>query len=373
MRMEWTDSQQTTVWLAIHYKKTERVAMLHIINGDASADLLRAAEMPGEIQPWREALLAGPTPQGLSPQEWLDTRAQFLSESYGQNFEVCRNLLIQQEEALTRFPHHEEVVLWFESDLFCQVNLLYLLNWFASQSLGRTTLSLICIGSFPGMIGFRGLGNLSPQQLASLFERRQAVPPETLRLAQEAWAAYCAPEPNKLFKLLKKNTTALPFLKNAIQAHLQRLPSLRNGLGKIENTALDIIAGGIDEFEPLFIIFRDLEPNYGLGDVQFFDALNKLISNAAPAVQVVGLEAPYEPLSFSECLLCSFELSKIGEAIWQGRMDFIELNGIDEWLGGVRLQDKRDHWRWDEQKERIVHFTSSNARGKSAFTHIQAE
>ena len=53
-------------------------------------------------------------------------------------FEKCESELREQEEALSRFSDHEEVVLWFEHDLFCQVQLIYLLDWFARRELGQT-------------------------------------------------------------------------------------------------------------------------------------------------------------------------------------------------------------------------------------------
>jgi len=59
-----------------------------------------------------------------------------------------------QEEALSRFSDHEEVVLWFEHDLFCQVQLIFLLNWLAQRELGKTKLSLIFIGEFPELQTF---------------------------------------------------------------------------------------------------------------------------------------------------------------------------------------------------------------------------
>ena len=58
--------------------------------------------------------------------------------------------------------------MWFEHDLFDQTMLWYLLRWFSGQTLGRTKLSLLCIGEFPGVDRFRGLGQLTVAQLKTL-------------------------------------------------------------------------------------------------------------------------------------------------------------------------------------------------------------
>jgi len=53
--------------------------MLHIHNGDSSAGTLKMVDVIGEHLPFRESLMAGPTPQGLTPADWRSVRARFLA------------------------------------------------------------------------------------------------------------------------------------------------------------------------------------------------------------------------------------------------------------------------------------------------------
>src|SRR5438093_1544490 len=131
--------------------------MLHIHNGDSSANTLREFGLPGEHFAFQQVLMAGPTPRSLSQEEWRETRAKYLSEAYDLNFEECRSNLVKQEATLRKFTDHDETILWFEHDLFCQINLIYLLDWFSQQARARSKLSLVCIGEFPGIKDFRGL------------------------------------------------------------------------------------------------------------------------------------------------------------------------------------------------------------------------
>src|SRR5262249_40410269 len=139
---------------------------------------------------------------------------------YGGDTEEILEDFSRHEEKLRSGPNQDEVVLWFEHCLFCQTMLVYLLNRFAGQELSCTKLSLICINAFPGKPNFRGLGELNADELASLFDTRHKVTAAELNLAVGAWAAYSSPSPADIVNLLKDNTDGLPFVRDALTAHL---------------------------------------------------------------------------------------------------------------------------------------------------------
>ena len=326
--------------------------MLHIHNGDSSANTAKQSSLPGEHFSWRESLITGPTPTGLSGGEWRSVRAQHLSEAYGADLKECERGLLDQEKKLSSFDDHEEVVLWFEHDLFCQTNLLYLLNWFAQEDTGNTKLSLICIGEFPGKENFRGLGELNAEQMASLFPGRQQVTSSQLKLAELAWRAYCSPHPAEIEKVVQTGDL-LPFLGKALQAHLRRFPSTKNGLGSIENKGLELIHGGSKTFVEVFPRFGVAEPIYGLGDAQFWLALQRLSDGRQPLLKIESGNNGGRELTPDIVNNAKFELTEPGKSVLRGVADFVELNGIDLWLGGVHLSPN-NLWRWDESSGTIV-------------------
>jgi len=294
-----------------------------------------------------------PTPTGLIQTEWQAVRSQHLAEAYELNREECERGLTRQNQALMHFFEHEEAVLWFEHDLFCQTLLLYLLDWFSRWNLGKTRLSLICIGECPGIAGFKGLGQLTPVQMASLFEARQLVTGQELSLAAAGWVAYCSPDPRVIEDFIRQNTDVLPFLKPALTAHLARFPSLPNGLGRVENQALNPISSGIDRFAPLFGAFGVQESAYGLGDAQFWLELKRLATARQPLI-AVELPDRVDPMSASQLdQQARFRLTETGNKVLQGNADFVELNGIDLWLGGVHLSTKENLWRWDKENQAL--------------------
>jgi hypothetical protein len=64
--------------------------------------------------------MAGPTPASLSGDKWMDVRAKSLSEEYDLKLDDCKCDLLKQEATLQRFSEYDEIILWFEHDLFCQ-------------------------------------------------------------------------------------------------------------------------------------------------------------------------------------------------------------------------------------------------------------
>lgn len=327
--------------------------MLHIHNGDSTAGTAGKTDIPGEHLAWREALVCGPAPGGLSENAFHRIRAEHLADAYGVDVAECEKELREQDGALSRFPDHEEVVLWFEHDLFCQVQLIYLLSWFASREMGKTRLSLICIGQFPGVEDFRGLGQLNETQLTSLFPERREITKAQLDLGARAWTAYSSANPAEIEDLISGNTAALPFLGIAFTKQLQRFPSVRNGLGRVENVGLELILDGQHEFKYLFAAFGKREPEYGFGDAQVFLELKRL-ANADKPLITMGNSAGAKGSGMLNTL---FQITEHGGAVLRGEDDFVHANGIDLWLGGVHLEGDEAAWRWDEVPQKLVPIT----------------
>jgi hypothetical protein len=327
--------------------------MLHIHNGESTAITMREFGFPGEHFAFQEVLMAGPTPRGLSREDWHETRAKYLAEAYDLNSQECRSDLVKQEAALRRFTDHDETILWFEHDLFCQINLIYLLDWFSQEANGKTNLSLVCVGEFAGIEDFRGLGQLTGEQMSSLFNARRPITDKEFDTATRAWTAYCSPDPRALVGLLGEDTSAMPYLRNALRLHLERFPSRRNGLGRVENQALELISPGAITFKSLFPQFAKAEPVYGLGDSQFWNELERLARAGEPLLKISGPEDGELAIKSSIYREASFELTEAGRAVLASESDFIELNGIDLWLGGVHLAGGK-LWRWDEREREFV-------------------
>lgn len=206
---------------------------------------------------------------------------------------------------------------------------------------------MICIGDHPSVARFRGLGDLTPEQIAPLFETRQPVTHAQLDLAVAAWHAFRHPDPTALETLLATDTSALPFMAAALRRHLQQFPSVRNGLGHTEQQAMYAVAAGIRDAASLFRNHLDQEEAPFLGDWTFWGYLKKLAAGSHP---LLHLDSPADADRFAES---TFTLTDTGRLVLDGNADFVHLNGIDTWLGGVHLQGSTAAWRWDEAAGRL--------------------
>lgn len=323
--------------------------MLHILNGGAMEETLRQSSVKGELFCFRDALISGPVTNSQDKESWRMTRAQHLSETYEVEFDECERGLIEQEKTLQSYSKHDEVVMWFEHDVFCQLNLLYLLDWFANVDLKNTELSLVNIGSFPGHENFRGLGELNSDELASLFPQRQRLLDEHLSLGSKAWQTFQSVDPTSIEELLKSDTSGLPFLATALTSHLRRFPAVANGLGEIEHAALELVDLGSHNFDQLFPKFVRTKQVYGLGDSQLWMSLVDLTRGEQPLIKSEGVAEPHEISPKTK-----FELTETGKSVLSGESDFVRINGIDKWFGGVHLQGRGEMFRWDTSAERVT-------------------
>jgi hypothetical protein len=323
------------------------MSRLHILNGGATEATFKLTDIPGKTLVWQEDLMTGATPQRRSTDEWLSLRAAELSRAFDLEISELREDLARQEEKLNESLTADEVVLWFEYDLFCQVNLIYLLHWYGRCMKGSMRLDVL---PFSDVLE-KGLGTLEPADLEDLFKHRQEVSGNILKVGSKAWTAYSSSEPSEVLNLLSMDTSALPPLRRALMNHLARFPSIENGLGKVENRMLRLIAGGKNSFRDLFPAFWAVESAYGYGDTAFFVALKRLVDCREPLVtSSISSDGIVRNGAF---LSATFELTAAGVEVLAGRADHIELNGVDQWLGGAHLTD-HVFWRWDEGRGELA-------------------
>jgi len=331
---------------------------LHVANGTSTTRLIEAAGIPGTLSIWADPLYEGPVPGYLTDAELLEVRTRHLagvaatiSDALGgaEASLDAINDLRQWRAAIERHESYDELILWFEHDLFDQLNLVQLLAWIHGRLPIAKVVSLVCVGSFPGHPGFKGLGELAPDELASLLDTRQPVVEEQYSLAERAWQLFREPTPEGFDNLRQGDTAALPYLAAAIKRFLQEYPATGDGLSRSERRLLRLAAAGPVDLRAGFPRMHDGEAAYYITDASLA-ALAETLSRTSPPL--LALESA--PIADAGLLRGSVTLTDLGRTVLSGRLDRVAACGIDRWLGGVRLQGSAVLWRWDVDRDRIV-------------------
>jgi hypothetical protein len=321
---------------------------LHVANGTCTTRLIEAAGIPGAWSIWADPLYEGPVPAGLSDAELVEVRTQHLSGPDGQADDNPVNDLRNWRAAIERHESYGELILWFEHDLFDQLNLVQLLPFIRERVPAEKPVSLVCIGSFPGRPKFKGLGELAPAELATLMDTRQRIGDAHHVLAARAWEAFRAPAPEALDALRRSETSVLPYLAPAVTRFLQEYPWTTDGLSRTERRLLRLADGGI-ELSAAFPRMHEDEDAYYVTDLSLADLADALSRTAPPLATVESGSG-----SGRESLQGSVTVTEFGRAVLAGQRDRVEACGIDRWLGGVHLHGGAAAWRWDNERQRIV-------------------
>jgi hypothetical protein len=288
--------------------------LLHITNGDCAVAVLSQIAS-GRILPWRDVLHEGPVRAGLSFEELSAERARFIAEAgWGDLFDVLKSFQ-QREEIFRRAGEHDEIVLWFEHDLYDQLQLIQVLDGLAE--LRGPPVSLVCEAEY--------LGAMAPERAAELFALRNPVTRRHLQEGRAAWAAFRSADPRLLETL---STGALPFLAAALRRHLEEFPWTSDGLSRLERSIVQALQGGPLGFAPLFARVEE-EPKF-LGDAVLAWHLERMASEG----------------------LLKGEGSHWSARSWR-LAEKPRTHRIPRWLGGVRLDDSPS-WRWDPALGRLV-------------------
>jgi hypothetical protein len=314
---------------------------LHVANGTSTTMTIEAAGIPGQRSIWADPLHDGPVPAGLTDDELLTVRA-----SYHGAADDPVNDLRRWREVIGDRDSYDELVLWYEHDLFCQLNLIQLLTWVRPRV--SAPVSLVCIGSFPGRPRFKGLGELFPAELAPLFDTRHIVTDAEYDLAERAWHAFRASTPEPLVELCRSDTTAMPYLGRALERFLQEYPSTRDGLSRRERRLLQLAEPGPLTLRAAFPRMDEGEDAHYITDTSLVDLADTLSQTGPPLVAVTGVDDPDRVLQSG-----SVSLTSAGRDVLAGRLDRVAC-GLERWLGGVHLQTGAEVWRWNDDRQRVV-------------------
>lgn len=294
---------------------------LHILNGMSSLTIFNRSGIGGEAIAWNEILCEGPSLPEISSPRQYELRKNFTESQFsGHNYdEIVWGIwdLLSSDESF------DEIVCWYEYDLFCQINFMAIIHWLA-ENRADDHISIVCVGrDETGRL--RGLGEHPSEDYPHLYQNRQLLTPTQKEKASEFWTAYCSGAHDQLSSI--SQSADLPYLTEAIETHLHRFPWTTDHLSEHQRQILSWVKDGAKSAREL--VGKCLRSNgfYGFGDLQYFNMINEM----APCID-------WE----------KGQLTEYGDDLLNREGDIEKLPVLD--YGGASTQD----FRYDPIKKQLI-------------------
>ncbi|WP_338360114.1 DUF1835 domain-containing protein [Yeosuana marina] len=274
---------------------------LHITNGSSLTSILKDLEFSGDILTWEEMLCEGPTIANINSDEFLKLRTSFFNSFYDIDLNIEE---IKEEFDLLNHPeNYSEIILWFEYDLFCHMNMIGVINLLHQKKI-NLPLFLVCSGRIEGEKTLKGLSELSQSQLKKHFNNKVKLTSEDIDLALSIWDIYCGKDHNLLRPYIVKSSNFI-YLTNCLKAHLERFPDSVTGLNVLETNILEMVRDmDIKSKNQLLGYALNYQGYYGYGDLQFSRIIKMLsifisVENDSLSLNREGYEALLGQHNFS--------------------------------------------------------------------------
>lgn len=240
----------------------------HVLNGDSLREQFPRG-IKGEIIVARECLVDGDV-KGEDLEELFQARAKFVTEFYSNySSQEYYTDTVSEFEKIIRIPEQSTINLWFEDDLFCQVNF-----WFAVYLLFNFVQDCKVFLIRPKVHNQSGFGGLNKSELEQAFVERIQV--NRMDKIASLWKCYKNDDIKNLLSNANELKERFPFILAAVKAHIARIPT-GNSLGRPAQTLLTIMEElETDEFAPVFREFNKRESIYGFGDLQVKRIFDKI-------------------------------------------------------------------------------------------------
>ncbi|MGB5203943.1 DUF1835 domain-containing protein [Eudoraea sp.] len=291
-------------------------SQLHITNGDSFTQKLKTLKLKGDIITWREMLCEGKTETNVGSESFWKTRFDFLHKNYKVSKSWFVEKTLKEYRSLCNHKQQDQIILWFEYDLFCQINMLAVLSWLKKHR-RYAEIYLVCSGDEDETNRLYRLNDLSDEQLLNSYENKVKLSQNDIEYADYVWQLYCSDNPIRLENLIDFDNYQFDYLSDAIKVHLRRFPTIKNGLNELENRVLEFsLHQKPKSKKELLGKLIENQGFYGFGDTQY----ERVISSLRP------LFTSFNPV----------RLTAKGKQILDGQTNYYsQIRDSEDYLGGA--------------------------------------
>jgi hypothetical protein len=227
-----------------------------------------------------------------------------------------------------------KIVMWLDMTLDCQLALAWLPAFLRAVGSSLDHVELV-------------QSELEPMSLDPFAKH---APPSRVSLEDlaellRAWDGIVAPEPDGLLAALSLPFERLPFFKRALPPLRLRYPERISGVNEAELRVLD--QSRPEPLKAARIIGEVLGELSGSPDVCHDDWLyHRILRLGDPKLPQPALELTGSTIAYR---FVNIRITPFGERVLKGDANFVDANGIDDWIAGVHLESKASRvWYHDE-------------------------
>lgn len=230
---------------------------IHVLNGDVLYEQFLELHTGAILLPFRECLVEGPV-LPLAEETFWTLRFRYLNQQHQTTEQEYLERVKMPMDQIGNIAG--KYFLWFEHDLFCQVNLWWIISRFSSWN-HLPAIDLV----YPlPETRWNGFGTVNSSAYDACMARRLPINKEGLYFGTQLWEAYKQGRWAQLKKLSNTTSPFFPRLSEVIQAQLDRL----NPMPRPEAILRNLWHEGLRQFEPACREFHRRAGVYGFGDTQ---------------------------------------------------------------------------------------------------------
>ncbi len=309
---------------------------LHITNGDSGVAVIQHAGFEGDFLPWQDVLHVGPVLPAQSLNRFDPPRIQFLSDFFCMPIEGIESDFKHRRHVWEQASEYDAVNLWFEHDLYDQLQLCQVLYLLAQTSEIRNTFHLIQTDHY--------IGESSSQAIRTAHENKVPINENHLMDAVKVWQAVTHSTPESLLACLNDVAMSLKYMHGAVDRLLSELPHPKTGLSLSQQRILNPLLLKEHKQSELFQLMQQAEEPKFMGDSVFHELVQAMLLCPNPLLSATDEENPWSRV---------VSLTPTGEQVLNGTNNHINLNGINHWVGGCHL--KEEHvWCYDDQNKTLT-------------------
>ncbi len=244
----------------------------NILNGDSLAYSFPDSKIEGDVIVVREGLIEGDL-SGDNLHDFWQSRAKYMGLTEAE----YRSKVVKEFEIIRNAPDNSVFNLWFEYDLFCQVNMWFVISIINSLPIKKKVFAVYT--SYLDKTNkqfWNGFGPENSDELKVFYADKIPLIEADINLGKDLWASYKNGNLSALTDLSKNQSLAFPYLQEVVKAHVDRFPK-DGSKGRPEKVIEDITKNISTDFHKVFKEFWNRESIYGFGDTQLKHLYDKVM------------------------------------------------------------------------------------------------